>query len=183
MRPTMALVSSSSNTIGVDRHPVEYFRKKVPAVHSIDDARKKELLAFIHALKQWRHFLLGRSQFRWVTDNISLVFYKTQDTVNSTIARWMAFIDQFDFFPDHIPGKSNRFVDALSRRPDHCTAVYSTFEIDNDPRDSFIRGYQADPEFGDKYANCSSPNPAPSHYRIQEGYSLVHTGGRTFFMY
>ncbi|GBG71209.1 hypothetical protein CBR_g8512 [Chara braunii] len=87
----------------------------------------------------------------------------------------MAFIDQFDFFPDHIPGKSNRFADALSRRLDHCTAVYSTFEIGNDLRDSFIRGYQADPKFRDKCANCSSPNPAPFHYRIQEGYLLVHT--------
>ncbi|GBG65534.1 hypothetical protein CBR_g51126 [Chara braunii] len=163
---------------GVDWHPVEYFSKKVPIVHSIDDARKKELLAFVHTLKRWRHFLLGQSQFRWVTDNNPLVFYKTQDTVNSTIVRWMAFIDQFDFFPDHIPGKSNRFADALPRRPDHCTAVYSTFEIDDDLRNSFIRGYQANPEFRDKYANCSSPNPVPSHYRIQEGYLLVHTRGK-----
>ncbi|GBG85625.1 hypothetical protein CBR_g40353 [Chara braunii] len=160
---------------GVDWHPIEYFSKKVSAVHSIDDTWKKELLAFVHALKRWRHFLLGRRQFRWVTNNNPLVFYKTQDTVNSTIARWMAFIDQFDFFPDHIPGKSNRFVDALSRRLDHCTVVYSTFEIDNDLRNSFIRGYQADPEFRDKYVNCSSPNPTPSHYRIQEGYLLLYT--------
>ncbi|GBG73218.1 hypothetical protein CBR_g12935 [Chara braunii] len=140
---------------GVDWHPVEYFNKKVPLVHSIDDARKKELLAFVHALKRWWHFLLGRSQFRWVTDNNPLVFYKTQDTVNSTIARWMAFIDQFDFFPDHIPGKLNRFADALSRRPDHCTAVYSTIEIDDDLRNSFIRDYQADPDIHDKCAVAS----------------------------
>ncbi|GBG82897.1 hypothetical protein CBR_g36424 [Chara braunii] len=53
---------------GVDWHPVEYFSKKVSVVHSIDDARKKELLAFVHALKRWWHFLLGRRQFRWVTD-------------------------------------------------------------------------------------------------------------------
>ncbi|GBG88002.1 hypothetical protein CBR_g46373 [Chara braunii] len=163
---------------GVDWHPFEYFNKKVPVVHSIDDARKKELLAFVHTLKRWRHFLLGRSQFRWVTDNNPLVFYKTQDTVNSTIAHWMTFIDQFDFFHDHIPGKSNRFANALSRHPDHCTAVYSIFEIGGDLQDSFIRGYQADLEFHDKLANCSSPNPAPSHYWIQEGYLLVHTSGK-----
>ncbi|GBG73529.1 hypothetical protein CBR_g16872 [Chara braunii] len=99
---------------GVDWHLVEYFSKKVPLVHSIDDTRKKELLAFVHALKWWRHFLL----------------------------------------------------------------VYSTFEIDDDLQNSFIRGYQADPEFRDKYANCSSPNPAPSHYQIQKGYLLVHTWGK-----
>ncbi|GBG83317.1 hypothetical protein CBR_g37029 [Chara braunii] len=160
---------------GTDWHSVEYFSKKVPPVHSIDDARKKELLAFVHALKHWRHFLLDQQAFRWVTDNNPLVFYKSQDTINSTIARWMTFIDQFDFFPDHIPGKSNRFADALSRRPDLCTAVFSTFEIDDDLRESFIRGYRVDPHFRDKYANCSSPNPVPSHYRIQEGYLLVHS--------
>ncbi|GBG77790.1 hypothetical protein CBR_g25721 [Chara braunii] len=163
---------------GVDWHPIEYFSKKVPAIHSINDARKKELLAFVHALKRWQHFLLGRRQFRLVTDNNPLIFYKTQDTVNSTIACWMTFIDQFDFFPDHIPGKSNRFADILSRRPDHCTVVYSTFEINDDLRDSFIRGYQVDPEFCDKYANCSSPNPAPSYYRIQEWHLLVHMRGK-----
>ncbi|GBG76649.1 hypothetical protein CBR_g22865 [Chara braunii] len=163
---------------GVDWHPIEYFSKKVSAMHSIDDAWKKELLAFVHALKRWRHFLLSRRQFQWVTDSNPLVFYKTQDMVNSTIARWMAFINQFDLFPDHIPGKSNRFADALSRRPDHCTAVYLTFEINDDLRDSFIRGYKVGPDFCDKYANCSSPNPAPSHYRIQEGYLLVHSRGK-----
>ncbi|GBG80353.1 hypothetical protein CBR_g30721 [Chara braunii] len=142
---------------GVDWHPVEYFSKKVSVVHSIDDARKKEFLAFVHALERWRHLLLGRRQFRWVTDNNPLVFYKSQDTVNSTIARWMAFIDQFDFFPDHIPGKLNRFADALSRRPDHCTAAYSTFDL----RDSFIRGYQADPEFRDNFLATSTTPPPP----------------------
>ncbi|GBG59904.1 hypothetical protein CBR_g66709 [Chara braunii] len=163
---------------GVDWHPVKYFSKKVPTVHSIGDARKKELLAFVHALKRWQHSLLGRSQFRWVTDNNPLIFHKTQDTVNSTIARWTAFIDQFDFFPDHIPGKSNHFTDALSWRPDHCTAVYSTFKIGDNLRDSFIRDYKVDPEFRDKCENCSFPNPAPSHYRTQEGYLLVHTWGK-----
>ncbi|GBG90695.1 hypothetical protein CBR_g51204 [Chara braunii] len=47
---------------GVDSHPIKYFSKKVFVMHSIDDARKKELLAFVHVLKRWRHFLLGRSQ-------------------------------------------------------------------------------------------------------------------------
>ncbi|GBG92958.1 hypothetical protein CBR_g57927 [Chara braunii] len=108
----------------------------------------------------------------------SLLSPEVLQIYNPLLPTCMAFIDQFDFFPDHILGKSNRFADALSRRPDLCTAVYSTFEIGDDLRNSFIRGYQADPEFRDRYANCSSPNPAPSHYRIQEGYLLVHTRGK-----
>ncbi|GBG61440.1 hypothetical protein CBR_g21785 [Chara braunii] len=45
-------------------HPVEYFSQKVPPINTLDDARKKELLAFVTVLKRWRHFLLGRRRFR-----------------------------------------------------------------------------------------------------------------------
>ncbi|GBG71803.1 hypothetical protein CBR_g9212 [Chara braunii] len=83
---------------GVDWHPVEYFSQKVPPINSVDDARK-ELLAFVTVLERWRHFLLGRRRFTWVTNNNPLTYYKMQDTVSSTIPRWMYFIDQFDFTP------------------------------------------------------------------------------------
>ncbi|GBG84037.1 hypothetical protein CBR_g37914 [Chara braunii] len=45
---------------GGDWHPVEYFSQEVSPINSLDDARKKELLAFVMTLKRWRHFLLGR---------------------------------------------------------------------------------------------------------------------------
>ncbi|GBG66697.1 hypothetical protein CBR_g68681 [Chara braunii] len=68
-----------------DWYPVEYSSHKVPLINWLDDARKKELLAFVMTLKQWRHFLLRRRRFTWVTDNNPLTYYKTQDTVSSTI--------------------------------------------------------------------------------------------------
>ncbi|GBG76533.1 hypothetical protein CBR_g22281 [Chara braunii] len=117
---------------GDDWHPVEYFSHKVPPINSLDDARKKELLAFVMALKRWRHFLLGRRRFTWVTDNNPLTYYKTQDTVSSTIGRWMYFIEQFDFTPKHVPGLSNRTADALSRRPDLCAMTHHAFSFDEE---------------------------------------------------
>ncbi|GBG59048.1 hypothetical protein CBR_g24394 [Chara braunii] len=63
---------------GDDWHPVEYFSHKVPPINSLDDARKKELLAFVMALKRWRHFLLGSRTFTWVRENNPLTYYKTQ---------------------------------------------------------------------------------------------------------
>ncbi|GBG59617.1 hypothetical protein CBR_g49882 [Chara braunii] len=72
-----------------DWHPVEYFSHKVPPINSLDDARKTELLASVMALKRWRHLLLGRRRFTWVTDNNPLTYYKTQNTVSSTIGRWI----------------------------------------------------------------------------------------------
>ncbi|GBG77874.1 hypothetical protein CBR_g25806 [Chara braunii] len=123
---------------GDDWHPVEYFSHKVSPINSLDDVWKKELLAFVMTLKRWRHFLLGRRRFTWVTDTNPLTYYKTQDTVSSTIGRWMYFIDQFDFTPKHLPGLSNRAADALSRRPDLCTMTHHAFAFDEELQRHFI---------------------------------------------
>ncbi|GBG80841.1 hypothetical protein CBR_g31397 [Chara braunii] len=117
---------------GDDWHPMEYSSHKVPPINSLDDARKKELLAFVMALKRWRHFLLGRCRFIWVTDNNPLTYSKTQDTVSSTIGRWVYFIDQFDFTPKHLAGLSNHAADALSRRTDLCAMTHHAFAFDEE---------------------------------------------------
>ncbi|GBG73321.1 hypothetical protein CBR_g13040 [Chara braunii] len=163
---------------GDEWHPVEYFSHKVPPINSLDDARKKELLAFVMALKRWRHFLLGRRRFTWVTDNNPLTYYKTQDTVSSTIGRWMYFIDQFDFTPKHLPGLSNRAVDALSRRPDLCAMTHHAFAFDEELQRHFIRGYESDPDFATLYAQLSSDHPLARHYRIADGYLLLYSRGK-----
>ncbi|GBG78732.1 hypothetical protein CBR_g27957 [Chara braunii] len=160
------------------RHPVEYFSQKVPLVNTLDDARKKELLAFVTVLKRWRHFLLGRRRFIWNTDNNPLTFYKTQDTVTSTIGRWMYYIDQFDFDPCHIPGPANRVADTLSRRPDLCAIVTTAFDLEDDLQPHFVKGYKSDPTYSTLYAELSSDNPPASHYRISDEFLLLHTRGK-----
>ncbi|GBG93025.1 hypothetical protein CBR_g58207 [Chara braunii] len=163
---------------GDDWHPVEYFSHKVSPINSLDDARKKELLAFVMTLKRWRHFLLGRRRFTWVTDNNPLTYYKTQDTVSSTIGRWMYFIDQFDFTPKHVPGLSNHAADALSRRPDLCAMTDHAFAFDEELQRHFIRAYQSNPDFGTLYAQLSSDHPPASHYRIADVYLFLHSRGK-----
>ncbi|GBG78582.1 hypothetical protein CBR_g27807 [Chara braunii] len=159
-------------------HPVEYFSQKVPLVNSLHDARKKELLTFVTVLKWWRHFLLGRRCFKWTTDNNLLTYYKTQDTVTSTIGRWMYYIDQFDFDPCHIPGPANRAAYALSRRPDFCALVTTTFLLDGDLQQHFVNGYKSDPTYSTLYAKLSSDHPPAGHYRISDGFLLLHTRGK-----
>ncbi|GBG80317.1 hypothetical protein CBR_g30685 [Chara braunii] len=163
---------------GTDWHPVEYFSQKLPPINSLDDARKKELLAFVTVLERWRHFLLGRRRFTWATDNNPLTYYKMQDTVSSTIGRWMYFIDQFDFTSKHIPGSSNKAADALSRRPDFCALVHSTFGLDENLQQHFINGYKADPGLSTLYSDLSSDHPPASNYRIVDGYLLLHIRGK-----
>ncbi|GBG73380.1 hypothetical protein CBR_g16094 [Chara braunii] len=172
---TLCDAARHPSACGQDRGP------PLPPINSLDNARKKELLAFVMTLKRCRHFLLGRRRFKWVTDNNPLTYYKTQDTVSSTIGRWMYFIDQFDFTPKHLPGLSNRVADALSRRPDLCAMTHHAFAFDKELQRHFIRGYESDPDFATLYPQLSSDHPPASHYRIADGYLLLHSRGKDLY--
>jgi hypothetical protein len=73
-----------------------------------------ELAAIVHALKMWRHYLLGR-RFVLMTDHCGLKYLFDQPKLNARQARWMALISEFDFEIKHIKGKENKVVDMLSR--------------------------------------------------------------------
>jgi hypothetical protein len=73
-----------------------------------------ELASIVHALKMWRHYLLGRI-FVLMTDHSGLRYLFDQPKLNVRQARWMALLSEFDFEIKHIKGKENRVVDALSR--------------------------------------------------------------------
>eukprot|EP00253_Pinus_taeda_P028245 PITA_28245 len=81
-----------------------------------------ELAAVIHALKMWRHYLMGR-KFLLLTDHHSLTSYFSQPTLNARQARWKDFLSGFDFEIKHLQGKANRVADALSRK------VQSLYEV------------------------------------------------------
>ena len=73
-----------------------------------------ELAAIVHALKMWRHYLLGM-KFVLMTDHCGLRYMFDQPKLNAIQARWMALLSEFDFEIKHIKGKENRVADALSR--------------------------------------------------------------------
>jgi hypothetical protein len=89
-----------------------------------------ELVAIVHALKMWRHYLLGR-KFVLMTDHCGLQYMFDQPKLNARQARWMALLSEFDFEIKHIKGKENRVADALSKsmKTIHLAAV-STCETD-----------------------------------------------------
>jgi hypothetical protein len=89
-----------------------------------------ELAVIVHALKMWRHYLLGR-KFVLMTDHCGLRYLFDQPKLNAKQARWMALLSEFDFEIKHIKVKENRVADALSRsmKTIHLEAV-STCEKD-----------------------------------------------------
>ena len=66
-----------------------------------------------------------------MTDNKGLKYQLDQPNLNARQARWLDFLSEYDFEIQHIKGKENKVVDALSRNARlNFTAVISTYTID-----------------------------------------------------
>jgi hypothetical protein len=74
-----------------------------------------ELAAIVHALKKWRHYLMGR-RFELRIDHNVLKYLFDQPTLNARQSRWLEFLCEYDFDIKHIKGKENKVVDALNKR-------------------------------------------------------------------
>jgi hypothetical protein len=66
-----------------------------------------ELATIVHALKMWRHYLMGR-KFELRTDHYGLKHLFGQPTLNVRQTRWLEFLSEYDFEIKHIKGKDNK---------------------------------------------------------------------------
>ncbi|WVZ51950.1 LOW QUALITY PROTEIN: hypothetical protein U9M48_003047 [Paspalum notatum var. saurae] len=65
-----------------------------------------ELAAVVHALKIWRHYLLGNTCHIY-TDHKSLKYILTQPELNMRQRRWLELIKDYDLEIHYHPGKAN----------------------------------------------------------------------------
>ncbi|WVZ94009.1 hypothetical protein U9M48_039953 [Paspalum notatum var. saurae] len=80
-----------------------------------------ELAVVVHALKIWRHSLLGNTCHIY-TDHKSLKYILTQPELNMRQRRWLELIKDYDLKIHYHPGKANVVADALRRRA-HCNVI------------------------------------------------------------
>jgi hypothetical protein len=83
--------------------------------------RDLELAAVVHALKIWRHYLLG-NVCNIFTDHKSLKYIFTQPELNMRQHRWLELIKDYNLQVHYHPGKANVVADVLSRRS-HCHSL------------------------------------------------------------
>jgi len=101
-------------------HPVAFYSKSLSPVEQNYEIHDKEMLAIIHALEEWRHFLEGaRHPVEIWTDHKNLEYFMTAKKLNRRQAHWSLYLAHFDFKLIHRPGRSMGKPDALSWRPDH----------------------------------------------------------------
>jgi hypothetical protein len=74
-----------------------------------------EFAAVVHALKIWRHYLIG-NRCEIYTDHKSLKYIFTQLDLNLRQRRWLELVKDYNVVIHYHPGKANVVADALSRK-------------------------------------------------------------------
>jgi hypothetical protein len=78
-------------------------------------AHDLELAAIVHALKIWRHNLMGK-KYKLYRDHKSLKYIFTQPDLNLRQRRWLKLINDYDLGINCHPRKANVVANTLSRR-------------------------------------------------------------------
>jgi transposase InsO family protein len=79
------------------------------------ETTRKELLAVVFGLKQFRQYLLGKP-FTIRTDHSALSWLRRTPEPLPQLARWLTFIEQFNYTILHRAGKKHGNADSLSRK-------------------------------------------------------------------
>jgi hypothetical protein len=77
----------------------------------------------VHALKIWRHYLIGH-RYEIYSDHKSLKYIFTKNDLNLQQCRWLELIKDYDLGINYRPGKANVVADALSRKR-YCNTTFA----------------------------------------------------------
>lgn len=103
---------------------IEYCSRALTAPERGYSTVEKECLAILHALKIYRHYLLGR-HFTVFTDHCPLTFLNSQRVdSHGRLGRWRLLLQEFTFTIKYTKGVDNVEADGLSRMHEtRCVAV------------------------------------------------------------
>ena len=94
---------------------IAYGAKKFTRAEMNYGISDKEALAVILAVRHFEPYLKDTT-FKLITDHSALKWMFGQKTVSGRIARWIAYMQQFNYTVEHKAGKSLGNVDGLSRQ-------------------------------------------------------------------
>jgi len=136
-----------------DGHPICYESRKLNAAERNYAVHELEMLAIVHALRTFRHYLEGCQSFVLYTDHHSLQYFFRQKDLSRRQAGWAEVLA--DFQPNmtvkYLPGETNR-ADALSRMLADAR-MYGMFEVKcGNLREELLAGYANDAFYADPRA-------------------------------
>ena len=116
-----AIGATLMQNLGSGLQPIAFLSHKMIEAETRYPTHEQELLAIVHACKEWRHYLYGK-KFTVQTDHKSITHFKTQQHMSPRQIRWSEYLQQFDYTIEYKAGNENVVADALSRRHDHETS-------------------------------------------------------------
>jgi hypothetical protein len=124
--------------------PVAYLSRKLNSAEINYPVHEKELLAIVHAVRQWRHHLQGAQHtVRVLTDHVTLKYFHKQPKLSQRQVRWTELFSDFDLDIQYKPGRENVVPDALSRRPDLKMVLCALFNSAPLPDTDFLKHLRA----------------------------------------
>jgi hypothetical protein len=118
-KPFLIYYDASGQGLGYvlmqDGHVVTYTSRQLRKHEEKNPTHDLELAAMVHALKIWRHYIIGK-RCEVYSDHKSLKYIFTQPDLNLRQRRWLELIKDYDLGINYHPGKTNVVADALSRR-------------------------------------------------------------------
>jgi hypothetical protein len=96
-----------------ERHVIAYASRQLRKHEQNYPTHDLELAVVAHALKIWRHYLLGHRCQIYI-DHKSLKYIFTQNDLNLRQRWWLELIKDYDMEIHYHPGKANVVADALS---------------------------------------------------------------------
>lgn len=97
-----------------EKRVVAYTSKKLNPAQQKYDTAERELLAVLHCVSVWRHYLYG-VRFKVITDNTSIKWLRELKEPTGRLCRWVTLLSQYDMEIIHRAGKEHQAPDALSR--------------------------------------------------------------------
>ena len=107
---------------------IAYASKKLDRHQQNYSVTRRELLAMVTFVNQFKHYLLGR-RFLLRTDHGSLRWLFGFKDPQGQVARWIEVLNQYDFEIKHRDGVKHLNADALSRRDDIELCSHSSISI------------------------------------------------------
>jgi RNase H-like domain found in reverse transcriptase len=92
------------------------------------------------SLGHWQPYLgWTKEPFTILADHANLQYWKSPRNLNQRTAQWYANLQEYDYKIQHIPGKTNVSVDALSRPSDADQDKENNHDVVVIPPEWFIR--------------------------------------------
>ena len=100
--------------------PIAFAGRGFTKAESNYTTTEQELLGVVFAIQHFRVYLTG-NEFELHTDHSALRWILGLNEPQGRLARWVTFLQQFQYKVLHVKGKDNVVPDALSRRPYNTT--------------------------------------------------------------